>query len=61
MRASDPQTRQENILYLAIWTLVFAAVPVTLLFRWLSGLDSVFGRARVWAPMSVIPGPWTFL
>lgn len=51
MRASDPQTRQENILYLAIWTLVFAAVPVTLLFRWLSGLDSVFDSGemfRIW-------------
>ena len=47
MKRGDQETRQENFLYLIIWTMIFAVVPVTRLFRWLSGHSTAFGWAEV--------------
>ncbi len=42
MKRNDRETRQENYLYLIVWGVLFAAVPLTRLIRWLIGSSPSF-------------------
>ncbi|MBR6933611.1 MAG: hypothetical protein IKH49_09980, partial [Bacteroidales bacterium] len=56
MKHMEKETRQENIFYLILWTLIFAAAPVRLLFRWLSGHSLTFGaKEMISAWLAILP------
>ena len=56
MKHMEKETRQENIFYLILWTLIFAAAPVRLLFRWLSGHSLTFGaKEMIAAWLAILP------